>query len=73
MNAKTIKRGLIIAGSLFLGNLIGVPLIQKGKTVGDGFMIGCIVFFVVVVIFAIIAAAQGRDTESRSETTTRRE
>jgi hypothetical protein len=62
--AKTIRQGLFLALGLFLGNWIGVPMIQKGKTFGDGFLIGCIAFLLVMVIYAIIAMVQSRNAES---------
>jgi hypothetical protein len=62
--AKTIRQGLCLAVGLFLGNWIGVPMIQKGKTFGDGFAIGCIAFLLVMVIYGIIAMVQSRNAES---------
>jgi hypothetical protein len=62
--AKTIRQGLCLAFGLFLGNWIGVPMIQKGKTFGDGFAIGCIAFLLVMVIYGIIAMVQSRNAES---------
>jgi hypothetical protein len=57
-------RGILVDGGVFLGNLIAVPLIRKGKTVGDGLVIGCMAFFLVAIVYAVIAAVQGRDTTS---------
>jgi hypothetical protein len=64
MNLKTLRFGLILGLGIFVGNLIGVPLIQKGKTIIDGFAIGCIAFFLTMVVYAIIAAVQSRKAPS---------
>lgn len=60
MNLKTLRFGLILGFGVFVGNLVGVPLIQQGKTIMDGFAIGCIAFVLTIVVYAIIATVQSR-------------
>jgi hypothetical protein len=64
MNVKTLRFGLINGLGIFVGNLIGVPLIRRGKTIADGFAIGCIAFVLTMVVYATIAAVQGRKAPS---------
>jgi uncharacterized Tic20 family protein len=64
MKLNTMRVGLLVGFGVFIGNLIGVPLIQKDKTIVDGFAIGCIAFCLTMLVYAIIAAVQSRKAPS---------